>query len=87
MIDASAPAKLRHRSLYRVRLLGSVGADEVMPAAELRRRLGWARKAYTRARADGLRVIRYGRTDYCLGVDVLAFFQGRQQAQAVSEQQ
>jgi hypothetical protein len=65
---------LRRRSLYRVRLLGSVRADEVLPAAELRRRLAWGRKSYTKAIADGLRVVRYGRVDYVLGGDVLEFF-------------
>ena len=48
MIEQAAP-KVRRRSLYRVQLLGSIRADEVMPAAELRRRLRSARKSYTRA--------------------------------------
>jgi hypothetical protein len=67
-------AVLKRRSLYRVRLLGSIRSDELLPAAELRRRLNWGRKAYTKALSDGLKTIRYGRCDYCLGEDVLAFF-------------
>jgi hypothetical protein len=70
---AEAPA-LKRRSLYRVKLLGSVRSDEVLPAEELRRRLSWGRKTFTRALGDGLRVVRYGRIDYILGVDILAFF-------------
>ena len=72
---AEAPAcKLRRRTLYRVALLGSIRADEVLPASELRRRLGWGVKTYRKARADGLSVIRYGRSDYVRGISLLDFF-------------
>jgi len=62
------------RTLRRRALLGSVRADEVLPARVLCNRLGWARKSWAKARADGLPAIRYGRMDYCLGRDVLDFF-------------
>ena len=65
---------LKRRSLYRVQLLGSIRSDEILPAAELRRRLNWGRKTYSKALSDGLKVVRYGRVDYLLGNDVLDFF-------------
>jgi len=70
----SPPAAIRRRQLRRKALLGSVRADEVLPAAVLRARLNWGRKSYTAALRDGLRAIRYGRIDYVLGSDVLMFF-------------
>ena len=73
---------LRRRSLYRVALLGSVRGDEILPAAELRRRMAWGRKTYTRARAEGLRAIRYGKSDYIMGRDLLEFFGHLAQQQA-----
>lgn len=68
------PAARSRRKLRRLALLGSVRADEVLSAEVLRRRLNWGRKTYDQARADGLTVLRYGRSDYVLGSEVLRFF-------------
>jgi hypothetical protein len=74
--ESSAPAKIKRRTLYRVAILGSIRADEVLPARELMRRMAWGRKAIKKAEDDGLRAIRYGRGKVYLGSDVVAFFQG-----------
>ncbi len=53
---------------------GSIRADEILPLREVGRRLGWAEKTKRRAQAEGLRTVEFGRTKYCLGIDVLEFF-------------
>lgn len=53
----------------------SIRADEVMPFAEAARRLGWCAKSRRYAQRDGLRVIPYGRYQYVLGADLIAFFE------------
>ncbi len=52
-----------------------IRAGEVYSLAELRRRLGWQEHAVRQARAAGLPLITFGRQKFCLGTDVLAFFQ------------
>lgn len=83
-MESSAPQPPKRRSLYRVALLGSIRSDEILPAAELRRRLAWGRKTYSKARAEGLRAIRYGKADYVRGCDLVEFFRhlAERQAQA-----
>ena len=66
--------------------LGSVVAGEVLPRAEVARRLGVGAKTLRQAERNGLRVIVLGKSKFCLGADVLEFFkqladrQGQQQA-------
>jgi len=69
---------LRRRTLRRKVLLGSIRADEVLPAAVLRARLKWGRHTFTRAVQEGLQTIRYGRCDYVMGSAVLEFFRKQQ---------
>jgi hypothetical protein len=55
--------------------LDSIRADAVYPKAPLCRNLGWGKHTLAKARRDGLGPwIRYGRSVYIRGVDVLAFF-------------
>lgn len=61
--------------------LGSVRRDEVLTLDEFRRRLRWGHKSIARAKAAGLRVLRFGKQGFLLGADVLDFFErlGEQQ--------
>ncbi len=54
---------------------GSIRADEVLPLAELGRRLGMGNKTLAAIQRDGLRAVQVGKRKYCLGSDVLVFFQ------------
>ena len=53
----------------------SISASEVLPLAEVARRLGWGQRTIRRAQREGLRCVAFGKCKYCLGADVLAFFQ------------
>ena len=66
-----------------------VRAGEVYSLAELRRRLGWQEHAVRQARVNGLRLVVFGRAKYCLGSDVLKFFErlADRQAAGNGEQQ
>ena len=60
-----------------------IRAGELYSLAELRRRLRWKEHAVRQARVNGLRLISFGREKFCLGSDVLKFFERlgeRQQA-------
>jgi hypothetical protein len=52
----------------------SIVPGELMLVRELCRRLGWQRKTLSHAKQVGLKTIRFGRFDYCLSSDVIAFF-------------
>jgi len=52
-----------------------VRGDELLPLAELRRRLGLGHKGIAKAQKMGLRVTRFGKCGYVLGKSVLAFFE------------
>jgi len=54
---------------------GSIRRDELLTLRTLQKRLGWGEHAIRQARQAGLRLIRFGNTKYCLGVDLLAFFE------------
>ena len=55
--------------------LDAIRADAIYPKAVLCRRLGWGKHTFAKARRDGLGPwIRYGRSVYIRGVDVLAWF-------------
>jgi len=58
--------------------LGSIRADEVLPFREAARRLGWAAKTRRAAKRAGLRTITFGRAEFILGADLVAFFQAQQ---------
>jgi hypothetical protein len=53
---------------------GSIVAGEIVLVRELCRRLNWERKTLSHAKQEGLITIRFGRSDYVRGDDVLAFF-------------
>lgn len=53
---------------------GSIRADELLLMKEASRRLGWQRKTLAHAKREGLKTIKFGRSDYVLGSDLLAFF-------------
>ena len=53
---------------------GTVHADEVLPLAVLKQRLGWGNKTAAYAQRDGLRTIRYGQQKFVLGRDLIQFF-------------
>jgi len=59
---------------------GSVHADELLTLKELQRRLGWGEHSVRKARQAGLRLVRFGNKKYCLGRDLLAFFDGLESA-------
>lgn len=52
---------------------GSIRADEAMLFSEAARRLGWCNKSRRFAQQRGLRVVKFGRWQYVLGRDVIAF--------------
>ena len=58
-----------------------VRADEIYTFEEVCRRLRWRKHSARQAKRLGIRLIRYGSRDYCLGSDVLAFFDGLAQQQ------
>jgi hypothetical protein len=62
--------------------LGSIRADEVLPVRVMAKRLGMNVKSLAHAKREGLRTVKFGRFDYVLGRDVLAFFERLAQAQA-----
>jgi len=66
---------------------GSIASDEVLLYSEAARRLGWCAKSRRFAIKAGLRVVRFGRHQYVIGADVLAFFQRLAEQQASDEQQ
>ncbi len=53
--------------------LGSVHADEVMPSAVFRARMGVGVKGWREMLHRGLRAVHVGRQTYVLGSDVIAF--------------
>ena len=59
-----------------------IRAGEVYSLAELRRRLQWQEHAVRQARVNGLRLVTFGRAKYCLGSDVLKFFERLAEQQA-----
>lgn len=52
-----------------------ISAHEVYPLAEVARRLGWGQRSIRAAQRRGLRTIPFGKMKYCLGADVLRFFE------------
>ncbi len=54
--------------------LGSVRADEVMPSAEFRRRMGVGVKGWRHMLRQGLRAVQCGRQQFVLGADAIEFF-------------
>lgn len=52
-----------------------VNAYEVYVWEELQKRLRWKKHSGRQARRMGLRVVRFGSRNYCLGADVLRFFE------------
>lgn len=63
------------------RALGSIRADEIMPSAEFRRRMGVGVRAWRELVRKGLPVIRCGKQCFVDGNDALQFFrkEGQQQ--------
>jgi len=61
---------------------GSIRRDELLPLKTLQRRLGWGEHAIRQARQAGLRLIRFGNGKYCLGSDLLAFFERLAESQS-----
>ncbi len=60
-----------------------IRADELYPWSALHTRLGWGDRSIALAKAKGLRVLRFGKRQYFLGRDVIAFLesiQGEMQA-------
>ena len=57
-------------------------AGEVMTLRELKSRLGWGEHSVRQARREGLQLVRFGRAKYCLGRDLLDFFETLAQRQA-----
>ena len=60
-----------------------IRTDELYPWSALHTRLGWGARSIALAKAKGLRVLRYGKRQYFLGRDVIAFLesiQGESQA-------
>jgi len=55
-------------------VLGSIRADEVMPAELFRPRMGISDKAWREMLRRGLRAVQVGKRQYVLGQDALAFF-------------
>ena len=53
---------------------GEVRADTLYTAVEFRRRLGWGLKSYRHAKRKGLRTIKFARSEFVLGSDILEFF-------------
>ncbi len=58
------------------RALGSIRADELMPSAEFRRRLGLGMRAWRQLLARGLPTIRAGKQAFVDGAAALTFFRG-----------
>ena len=52
----------------------SIRADEVMSLREAARRLGWKAHSIRQAKRRGLRVVKFGSTNYVLGESILEFF-------------
>jgi hypothetical protein len=52
-----------------------ISASAVYSWSELCRRLRWKEHSARQARINGLRLIRFGREKFCLGSDVLRFFE------------
>ncbi len=59
-----------------------IRAGELSSLAELRRRLQWQEHAVRQARIAGLRLVSFGREKFCLGSDVLRFFERLAERQA-----
>ncbi len=56
--------------------VGAVFPDGLYHVAELRRILRWGRVSFTKAKRNGLPVLRLGRCSYCRGGDVIAYIEG-----------
>ena len=56
------------------RALGSIRADEVLPAELFRERMGISTKGWREIRRRGLRAVQSGKRQYVLGEHVLEFF-------------
>jgi hypothetical protein len=64
---------------------GSVRADEVIPAPELRRRLHWGQRSLPEAERRGLRTATFGRWKYIIGADFLAWVRKLAEEQAAGD--
>ena len=53
-----------------------IDANQLYTLEEAARRLRWRKHSRQQARRLGLKTVRFGSRDYCLGRDVLAFFDG-----------
>ena len=61
-----------------------ISANAVYSWQELCRRLRWKEHAARQARVKGLRLVLFGREKFCLGSDVLKFFERLAEQQAES---
>jgi hypothetical protein len=75
----------RPRTTPQPRPTGSIRADEILPLAVVRQRLGWGNKTAARAIRDGLPAVEYGRQKFCLGRHVLEWFAELAQEQEAGE--
>jgi hypothetical protein len=50
-----------------------IRADELLPWSALHDRLGWGSRTISKARAQGLRVLRFGGRQWVKGADIIAF--------------
>ncbi len=66
------------------RALGSIRADEVLPAELFRERMGISVKAWREMLRRGLRAVQAGKRQYVLGEHALVFF--RQLAEEAQQQ-
>jgi hypothetical protein len=67
--------------------LGGIRADEVLPLREVSRRLGWGRKSQMLAVREGLKAVRFGHAKYCIGRDIIEFFERLADRHANSERE
>ena len=65
---------------------GVVFPDALYRPDALRRALGWGRVSWRRARRDGLRVLRCGRSRYVKGADVVAYLEATGQVETVNRE-
>jgi len=68
---ATAPGEIDPRCIYTV--------------GELKRRLRWGRVSWRKARRDGLRVLRAGRSRYVRGSDLIDYLEATGKVETVEE--
>ena len=55
-----------------------IRADELLPWSALHTRLGWGARTIASARARGLSMLKFGKRQYILGRDIIAFLESVQ---------